>query len=1015
MAVFAPLILFCLSLLLLAHPGPAHAWKPYTHNFSAAQIRQELVATGGVTINGKQYRVQNAIAQAIIRHPADFNAGAVGPDGFPDLAYGQSVIHPAETGQWLRYLLQQARNAQFSSNYSAVEKERILAFTYGFFMHAAGDVWGHTLINDFSQGVFPTIAEMKEEWHKAAIAVRHIVSEGIVNDATPGYDGGGGRKCIDAACSDISDDSTPSYAYNVPKRFIYETLIRQDAPTPILASRGNTQNARGPLIGHFLDRRAELQDRIMTVADPLALAVENFKLSATTVALARQYCDFTKPVNLLPPNIGLCVMYFSEVVFDIDVLTLITNPTKVFDVLAAAHLKLVADLQNAILYHDIQQIDAGLQNWPDFGLALTRALFDPQARRNLQNLSCAKFPGDQAGPSARSTCEDGVSKFDVIMHEENDFILNHLLGMVGFSDTTVSLVKDLVELGDDLGAFFDQITMGLNPVRDGIAVAKAYIGALIKARLKETLSIDIDVFDEVLKSPAPLMCNYNLPPLPGQPPGQYPQLFRQGDMTRMDQLLGFTAADHVAVPGLPPGCSRLNDNAVYNPNKFAPVKNTIMLGKLLLFDGPELNTILGDTLGRPVSTYQAGDNILFTAQAIGGVAIPSISWLKMIDGDHAWQRGKSGSNGNFPLWESCALRPAFRRLFTDWENGPVGSPAAAGKKQVAARTSPAVSRFVDLPEPDNNFPDKIDPPLRDPLNAPAPPGIALSVTGARAGKNSGYFFTDVKSLGISGMSAKYGSPDKAFKGNDLKIRYRVYTDPKAPGEYVPFTASSQIAFPLQNVFYIDTQVSDPCYPYSTEPGRTVTSLFARDVTPPVLACTPLKKGMMYDNQMIAPGSFFTADDGPFGSGAATWYATFHSTGASKGPLVYGSSQDRIPLTGLASGPQTVTITATDYMGLTSKVTCSFNLMATINGLLDVLHGVQKRQAPGAPPYLGPIINQLNAARNAQQNGQHASAQSSLQSIMNAQVPLKAGGGQDAEAAKTMQYIKATVQNILSSH
>ena len=41
-------------------------------------------------------------------NPAYFNAGVVGPDGFPDLTYGQSVMHPEQTGKWLTHILKQA-------------------------------------------------------------------------------------------------------------------------------------------------------------------------------------------------------------------------------------------------------------------------------------------------------------------------------------------------------------------------------------------------------------------------------------------------------------------------------------------------------------------------------------------------------------------------------------------------------------------------------------------------------------------------------------------------------------------------------------------------------------------------------------------------------------------------------------------------------------------------------------------------------------------------------------------
>ena len=34
----------------------------------------------------------------------------------------------------------------------------------------------------------------------------------------------------------------------------------------------------------------------------------------------------------------------------------------------------------------------------------------------------------------------------------------------------------------------------------------------------------------------------------------------------------------------------------------------------------------------------------------------------------------TGGSGRYPIWESCVLRPAFRALFTDWENGAANFP-----------------------------------------------------------------------------------------------------------------------------------------------------------------------------------------------------------------------------------------------------------------------------------------------------------------------------------------------------
>src|SRR5262249_28103436 len=86
-----------------------------------------------------------------------------------------------------------------------------------------------------------------------------------------------------------------------------------------------------------------------------------------------------------------------------------------------------------------------------------------------------------------------------------------------------------------------------------------------------------------------------------------------------------------------------------------------------------------------------------------------------------WQDLKypTGS-GNFPLWESALLRPAFRKLFVDWQNGDrqfpdLGDPTSPDPNQVALTPSGSVGSFVS--------------PF-DPLPAsPAPLGMSLVVHG----------------------------------------------------------------------------------------------------------------------------------------------------------------------------------------------------------------------------------------------------------------------------------------------
>jgi len=166
------------------------AWKPYTHAEIARDVLAEIMNDGQVTLDGKEYPVNPQIVEAIQKYPAYWYGGAVGPDGFPELAMGQAIIHPDSTGLWLSHLLDMAWKAQADDTYSPEEKLQILAWTYGFATHAAGDFWAHTLINDLDGGIWPPLDDVLLHPESAAAnVIRHLLIEAYMGDATPGYDG----------------------------------------------------------------------------------------------------------------------------------------------------------------------------------------------------------------------------------------------------------------------------------------------------------------------------------------------------------------------------------------------------------------------------------------------------------------------------------------------------------------------------------------------------------------------------------------------------------------------------------------------------------------------------------------------------------------------------------------------------------------------------------------------------------------------------------------------------------
>jgi hypothetical protein len=96
-------VLSVLMALLLVFHTPAYAFKAKTHVWIAEQVVQDIkdgyidIEVDGVK---KKYKVDPAVASAILANPAIYRMGNIGPDVAPDVIAGQTVIHPGvEDGQ----------------------------------------------------------------------------------------------------------------------------------------------------------------------------------------------------------------------------------------------------------------------------------------------------------------------------------------------------------------------------------------------------------------------------------------------------------------------------------------------------------------------------------------------------------------------------------------------------------------------------------------------------------------------------------------------------------------------------------------------------------------------------------------------------------------------------------------------------------------------------------------------------------------------------------------------------
>jgi hypothetical protein len=265
------------AMAALGHATPALAWKPKTHVYLAELAYKDAVDDGLLTIyatdyqagvvkrnaNGTPavigtYRVNPAVLAALRANPAQFRAGVLGPDAYPDIATGQQIIHPAgrrgngETeadlnrggpgpDPWLSSLWVVAYG---KAGTPADASPACRAFVVGYLAHAAGDIYGHTLINHYTGDAFHFSPRPEN-------AIKHIVLEGYVGLKTP----------------------DPTYDARIDQgvaEFIYRNLV--DArPGSLLATRLLTgENVKFSVPAVFSELRRALEADIRGYNDRVA-------------------------------------------------------------------------------------------------------------------------------------------------------------------------------------------------------------------------------------------------------------------------------------------------------------------------------------------------------------------------------------------------------------------------------------------------------------------------------------------------------------------------------------------------------------------------------------------------------------------------------------------------------------------------------------------------------------------------------------------------------------------------
>jgi hypothetical protein len=935
------------------------AWKPFTHVFTGNNAYEDAL-DGAVEINGVAYPVNPRLVLALQTKKPFYDAGVVGPDGYPDLVMGQSVIHPENTGKWLRHVLDKAWAAQTDPRYSESEKLEILAFSYGFLTHAAGDMWAHTLVNDFAQGVFPAVGEILSDPEAAAIAVRHIIVEGYIGDATPGYDGNHDRTFVAGEVNEdgdpeVSDDATPGIDYGIPPDlFLWEAFVGRapDASGALtLPLPGQPTADRGPIQEFFYDLRNDLAEDAGSNSN-IQQAVDNFNELQDDIDYALEQCSF--PPDPIECPIALAILGFETLEALVDATT---------DLLEAG----IEAIVDAYLAAWVDDIDNGLRHWSNVGNAFTTGLFDPSAYRAYQNETCGETGSGELS-QARITCEDGVGIVGTFLDVLGESITTddpHLLSMLGFPDFVAAGIELVDEVFDAIDALVDVPL----PLENELAEFQQYLQDLLLDAISDAIGIDVELYAEILRNPSAYL-DEGLPvPLP--PPLDVFNdvgLFVDGEHERLDAIIGFDE------PGLtdehhdlgPDSNRRLDDAAQFIVEEFAPLENTITTAKLLLLDGDQLDAVLSNTLGRQMDTYPSGVTTNIMVNALDG----GDPWLLSIDSDHAWRQdglprfcddtpgalcspgaeprppSLNGGRGQMPIWESCVARPAFAQLFKDWENGGQQFPDLGDGVSADPGSDPNAPTSSIVLDPDSAFYD-------DTANG------RLFVGGDNV-------FT---------LTAVDTPAGKGFPVEQLEVQYRITGPDGTPGAWTAAEPNDTIHLDGPDGRYvIETQAGDPCH--TLDPGDALPAESVRtfeywlDTTPPVCTCNNPPFGATFATDELSTVDY-DVDDGPIGSGVAAVSSIidgYVETQETTAPIADG---DPIDMYLLYPGTRTVTVTATDNIGNSGDTDCTFTLIATSASLLNNLERARlEGDVPNTDVYRG-LRDKLNQAVRKHDQGQHA--------------------------------------------
>ena len=251
--------------------------------------------------------------------------------------------------------------------------------------------------------------------------------------------------------------------------------------------RRRSVDGRGPLIGFFTGLKGSLQDFVNgSFSEDIAAVAQNFESSKSALDEVNEECSF-------PPNIIKCPIALAKLG-----ITVIGDAFGAAVDAAEAVVKEGARLLLSSYVHAwIEDIDSGLHAWGELGLASTRALFDPQTRRDLQNEECASKEPDDQRP-ASPNCEDGIGAVDVLvrLHER---LRQQSPAVDARAPDFVGVARGAIQDAmDTLGKALDVV---LNPIAQPLAAIEDFAKEQIKQLVSDAIGIDVDQLNDFIKHP----------------------------------------------------------------------------------------------------------------------------------------------------------------------------------------------------------------------------------------------------------------------------------------------------------------------------------------------------------------------------------------------------------------------------------------------------------------------------------------------------------------------------------